>query len=392
MTERLRFIVAVQAGEASVAALCRQFGISRKTGYKWLSRYREAGGPSLTDRSRAPHHRPHAVRPEVREAVVALRARHPTWGPKKLAVRLPQAHPGMVAPAASTIGAVLHAAGLVVPRPRRRHVPPRTQPLAHATAPNAVWCADFKGDFAVGDGTRCYPLTISDAHSRYLLRCQALPTTDTARVQPLFAATFREHGLPEVIRTDNGPPFASTGAGGLSRLSVWWIKLGIWPERIDPGRPAQNGRHERMHRTLKGEACREPAMTLREQQRQFDQFRQTSNAERPHEALGQVPPATVYVPAARPFPEQVADLSYPGADGVKWVRPNGAIRWQGGEVYLTQALAGEPVGLTQIGDGIWQIVFGPVVLGRWQEGAGKLILGGGPRPGTTTQDGAVAAD
>jgi len=374
MTERMRFVSAVTAGEASMALLCRQYGISRKTGYKWLTRYQQAGVAGLVERSRAPQHHPQAVRPAVREAVLALRGQHPSWGPKKLVATLQRRQPDVSWPATSTVGEVLRHAGLVVPRRQRRRVPPRTAPLAHATAANAVWCADFKGDFALGDGRRCYPLTISDAHSRYLLRVTALPTTDTARVQPLFEATFREYGLPAVLRTDNGPPFASTGAAGLSRLSVWWLKLGIWPERIDPGQPAQNGRHERMHRTLKAEACREPAATLRAQQQRFEQFCLTYNEERPHEALGQVPPATVYAPSPRPFPDRLPDLAYPTADAVKWVRPNGTIRWGGRELYLTQALVGEPVGLTQVGEDRWQVTFGPLVLGVVAERMGSLRL------------------
>jgi transposase InsO family protein len=371
-TERLRFIITAQAGELSMAEACRQFGISRKTGYKWLGRFREGGAPDLADRPRAPHRRPHAVAPTAREAVLVLRGRYPTWGPKKLARKLSHERPDLIVPAPSTIGDLLAHAGLVVPRRRRRHAPPRTQPLAHATAPNVVWCADFKGDFGLGDGTRCYPLTISDAHSRFLLRCQALPATTTGRVQPLFEATFREYGLPDVLRTDNGPPFASTGAGGLTALSVWWVKLGVVPERIDPGRPSQNGRHERLHRTLKADACQEPARTLRGQQQAFDQFRQVYNGQRPHEALDQRPPATVYVPSPRPFPDRLPELSYPTADGVRWVRSNGAIRWQSGEVYISQALAGEPVGLTQVGDQAWQVAFGPLVLGRVRAGISKL--------------------
>jgi transposase InsO family protein len=386
MTERMRLVAAVASGDETMAELCRRYGVSRKTGYKWVGRFRVAGVPGLVDQSRAPHARPHAVGAAVREALLALRAQHPTWGPKKLAVRLPQVHPGLAAPAPSTIGDLLRAAGLVSRRRRHRRTPPRTQPLAHATAPNVVWCADFKGDFALGDGSRCYPLTISDAHSRYLLRCQALPTTASARVQPLFEATFREYGLPDVLRTDNGTPFASTGMGGLTSLSVWWLKLGIRPERIDPGKPSQNGRHERMHQTLKAEACRTPAPTLRGQQQIFDRFRRRYNQERPHEALGQVPPATIYAVSPRPFPDRVPELTYPDADGVRWVRPNGALRWRNGEVYVTQALVGEPVGLTQIGDGAWQLTFGPLVPGVWQEGTCRLIPGGGPRPGAAARD------
>jgi putative transposase len=372
MTERVRLMLAVSGGELTMAEACRRAGVSRKTGYKWWDRFTAEGVGGLTERSRAPRRRPQTVPAAVREAVLAQRARHPTWGPKKLIAALRAQQPGVRWPAPSTAGDLLKHAGLVAPRRRRRHAPSRAQPLAHATAPNVVWCADFKGDFRLGDGTRCYPLTITDARSRALLRCQALPATDTGRVQPLFAATFREYGLPDVLRTDNGPPFASVGLAGLTTLSVWWIKLGVTPERITPGKPSENGRHERMHRTLKADACRPAAATLRAQQRAFDRFRAEYNAVRPHEALGQRPPATVHRAAARPFPARLPELTYPAADAVKWVRPNGAIRWRSGEIYLTQALVGEPVGLTQVGDGLWQVAFGPLVLGAFQEQAPAL--------------------
>lgn len=367
MTERMRLMIAVAGGTVTMAEACRQAGVSRKTGYKWRARFAAAGVSGLAEQSRAPHHRPQTIPPAIREAVLAQRAQHPTWGPKKLVAHLRATQPAVSWPAPSTAGDLLKQAGLVVPRQQRHRAPPRSQPLAHATAPNVVWCADFKGDFRLGDGTRCYPLTITDAHSRFLLRCQALPRTDTGRVQPLFAATFREFGLPDVLRTDNGPPFASVGLAGLTALSVWWIKLGIRPERIRPGKPSENGRHERLHRTLKADACAPPAATLRAQQAACDRFRKEYNAVRPHEALGQRPPATVYLPATRPFPHRLAALTYPGADAVKWVRPNGAIRWRRGEVYLTPTLSGEPVGLTQVGDGHWQVAFGPLVLGTFHE-------------------------
>lgn len=367
MTERLRMMLAVTSGELTMAAACRQAGVSRKTGYKWQARFAATGVAGLAERSRAPRRRPQTVAAAVREAIVARRAQHPTWGPKKLIASLRADDPATDWPAPSTAGDLLQRAGLVVPRRTRRHAPPRSQPLAHATGPNVVWCADFKGDFRLGDGTRCYPLTITDAHSRFLLRCQALPATDTGRVQPLFAATFREYGLPDGLRTDNGPPFASVGLAGLTALSVWWIKLGIRPERIRPGKPSENGRHERMHRTLKAEACAPPAATLRAQQTACDHFRTEYNTIRPHEALDQRPPATVYIPATRPFPDRLPELSYPGADAVRWVRPNGAIRWHQAELYLTPTLSGEPVGLSQVGDGCWQVAFGPLVLGTFHE-------------------------
>ncbi len=372
MDERVQFIAALMAGE-TMAEACRRSGVSRKTGYKWWARYRQDGPAGLRDRSRAPRTHPQALAAALEREVLALRAEHPTWGPKKLVATLRAAAPERTLPAPSTVGALLQRAGLVSARRRRAHVPPRTQPLAHATASNALWCADFKGQFRTGDGVWCYPLTISDAHSRYLLRCQALPTTDTARVQPLFEATFREYGVPVALRTDNGPPFASVGAGGLTALSVWWVKLGIVPERIDPGAPAQNGRHERLHRTLKAETAQPPAATLRAQQRAFDHFCQEYNTVRPHEALGFVPPATVYSPATRPFPPAPASPTYPTADAVKWVRPNGTIRWRQREVYLSQTLAGEPIGLTQTGDGQWEVAFGPIGLGCLDERRGMLL-------------------
>src|SRR5215207_3064633 len=278
MTERMQLMLAVASGDLTMAEACRQAGVSRKTGYKWRARFAAEGVAGLAEQSRAPHHRPQTLAPTVRDAVLAQRTQHPTWGPKKLVARLRAEQPDVSWPAPSTVGDLLKQAGLVVSRPRRHRAPARSQPLAHATAPNVVWCADFKGDFRLGDGSRCYPLTITDAHSRFLLRCQALPATDTDRVQPLFAATFREYGLPDVLRTDNGPPFASVGLAGLTALSVWWIKLGITPERIRPGTPSENGRHERMHRTLKAEACAPPAATLRAQQAACDRFRQEYNA------------------------------------------------------------------------------------------------------------------
>jgi hypothetical protein len=243
--------------------------------------------------------------------------------------------------------------------------------LAHADAANAVWCADFKGYWCPQDGARCTPLTITDAATRYLLRCQALTRTDTTRVQPLFEAAFREYGLPWVLRTDNGPPFASTGLGGLTPLSVWWIKLGIYPERIDPGQPGQNGRHERMHRTLQAEAAT-PATSVRAQQRLLDRFRQEYNTERPHQALGQVPPATLYGPAPRPYLARLAELAYADAYEVRRVRHNGEIRWRNGLVYVSQALIGEPVGLAPVAEGQWELVFGPLRLGVLDERTGQV--------------------
>ena len=245
MDERMRFIVAASEDDAVMSAVCAEFGISRETGYKWLARYREEGVEGLKERSRAPARHGRARDGALVEAALALRERHPTWGPKKLRRKLVEGFPGTPAPAASTIGDWLSKEGLTQPRRARRRCPPYSSPFLAADAPNAVWCVDFKGWFPTGDGKRCDPLTISDAMSRYLLHCQAVARTDGAHVRPAFEAAFCAFGLPLAIRSDNGPPFASVGAGGLSQLAVWWIKLGVTPERIERGKPQQNGRHER---------------------------------------------------------------------------------------------------------------------------------------------------
>lgn len=373
MDDRIQFIAAVQASERSVAALCRHFGISRKTGYKWLHRYQAEGIAGLAERSRVPHTHPQTISPAVADLLIATRVAHPTWGPRKLLAWLAPQHPTLTLPAASTVGDLLRHAGLTVSRRRRRHAQPSARPLTAMDACNHVWSADFKGQFRTQDGVLCYPFTLCDGYSRYLLRCQALVRPDGLRVRPILEAAFREYGLPEVIRTDNGPPFATAGLTGLSRLAVWWITLGIVPERIQPGQPAQNGRHERLHRTLKAEATQPPAANLAAQQRVFHRFQLNYNTERPHEALGQIPPAQVYQPSERPYPERRAVLSYPTADAVRQVRHNGELYWRRQYIYLSGALAGERVGLTHCTDGQWTIMFGPLTLGVLDEGRGLVL-------------------
>jgi len=289
--------------------------------------------------------------------VLELRQAHMRWGPRKLKRILERDEPGRSWPAASTIGALLQREGLVVPRRKRVRTAPYSAPLAHADGPNRVWCADFKGWFRTADGERIDPLTISDAHSRYLLRGQAVEKTDTARVQAIFEAAFRQYGLPAAIRTDNGAPFASRALAGLSRLAVWWIKLGIVPERIEAGHPEQNGRHERMHRTLKQETADPPAANRRKQQRALDRFRQEYNEVRPHEALGMRTPAEVYEPSARKYPEQVREPEYPANMLVRSVRRQGHFRWKQDEVFLSEVLWGERVGLLQENDRWFTVYF-----------------------------------
>jgi len=335
MDERMSFIAACVEGEESVSELCRHFGISRKTGHKWLGRYAAEGVSGLEDRSRAPHGNSRSLDVEVVEAVLAVRHRYRSWGPRK----------------------------------RRRRVQPQSFPFSACRAANDVWCADFKGWFLTGDGTHVEPLTLSDGHSRYLLRCQAVGRADDAHVWPVFEACFHEFGLPLAVRSDNGPPFASRAVAGLSRLAVKLIKVGVKPERIEPGKPQQNGRHERMHLTLKQETASPPARSLGQQMARFDSFRETYNHERPHEALGQVPPATLYRPSPRPFDDVL----------IRKVRRGGEIKWRGNMVFVSEVLAGEPVGLHDIGNDVWLLKYGPVVLGTLRGEGNLKKIGPGSR-------------
>ncbi len=290
MEEKLRFVFDYERDEQTMTELCQRYGIARETGYVWLRRYRGLGVAGLVELNRAAERPPNQTPAEIEQAVLELRQAHMRWGPRKLKRVLERDQPGRGWPAASTMGELLRREGLVVARKKRRKTAPYREPLAHADGANRVWCADFKGWFRTADGERIDPLTISDAHSRYLLRCQAVEKTDTARVRAIFEAAFREYGMPQAMRTDNGAPFASTAIAGLSRLAVWWIKLGIVPERIEAGHPEQNGRHERMHRTLKQEVAMPPAPDRRRQQRALQHFRQEYNQVRPHEALGMQTP------------------------------------------------------------------------------------------------------
>jgi transposase InsO family protein len=292
-----------------------------------------------------------------------LRQRWRHWGPKKLRVKLSELHPELAVPAVSTIGDWLRREGLVGRSRRRHRCPAYTQPFATVAAANDVWCTDFKGWFRTADGRRCDPFTLSDAHSRYLLCCQAVNRPDEQSVRPIFEAAFQEHGLPRAIRSDNGPPFASPGVGGLSRLAIWWIKLGIRPERIVAGKPQQNGRHERVHRTLKEETAAPPADSLPAQQQRFDDFRALYNDERPHEALGQKTPASLYEPSPRLYPERIDDPSYGCDVAVRRVRSNGQIKWAGELIFVGEALIGEPVGVVETEDGDWLVRYADVELG-----------------------------
>jgi transposase InsO family protein len=363
MDERMAFVVDWRRDETSFAALCRSYGVSRKTGYKWIERFERDGATGLADRSRAPQHHPNAVPAAETAAVLAVRMRHSSWGPKKIKAWLSMKRPGVDWPAQSTIAELLDRHGLVRHRRSRRRVPLNAVPLSACAGANDVWGIDFKGWFRTGDGARCEPLSLSDLASRYVLRLQALERIDGEHVWSILETAFYEFGLPLAIRSDNGPPFASTAPGGLSALGVRLIKAGVRPERIAPGKPQQNGRHERMHRTLKQDTAMPPAASLRQQQRRFDAFRRTFNEERPHEALGQTPPAQHYRPPVRPYSGRLREPDYAPGDEVRRVRHNGEIKWAGARIYISQALIGEPIGLREIGDGRFAVSYGPVDLG-----------------------------
>lgn len=361
MDLRVQLIQDYQQGE-SIAALAEIYQVARKTIYKWLERYESEGVAGLQDRSRAPRHSPTRLEGRMIEAIVAVRQRW-GWGPRKLRAKLIEQQPEIVWPAPSTIGEVLKRAGLAQARKGRVRAPVREQPFARIEEANQTWCADFKGWFLTGDGVRCDPLTITDAHTRFLLRCHIVPKTDGVHVAAIFEAAFREYGLPRRIRTDNGTPFASRAPGGLSRLSIGWMKLGILPERTRPASPQDNGRHERMHSTLKQATLRPPERNARRQQLAFDHFRREFNEQRPHEALGQRTPASCYAPSPRAMPRRVGEIEY-GADLiVRRISQQGSLKWKSERTFLSEIFAYELVGLRPLDERWWTVFYGSVQLG-----------------------------
>jgi putative transposase len=363
MDQRVAFIADWLRDEWTMTELAERYQISRKTAYKWVDRYEVDPERGLAERSRAPHAHGRAMGAEVQQAIVTLRRAHPHWGPKKLRAILLAREAEGAWPAASTMGDLLRREGLSQPRRRTRYLVPLTQPLAAAHAPNDVWTADFKGWFRTADGTRCDPLTLADACSRFVLCCRIVAPSERG-VRPRFERAFRTYGLPQALRTDNGPPFATTGAARLSHLAVWWLKLGIRLDRIDPGHPEQNGRHERFHLTLQQETITPPAATPPQQQRRFDRMRREFNTERPHEALGQQPPAQHYVPSPRPYPARLEDPWYDATHQVRRVKQMGQIKWKGALVFISEAVRGEVVGLAETERGDWRVRFMQVELGR----------------------------
>ena len=367
MDQRTQFIADYLRDSLSVTELCQLYGISRKTAYKWIDRYLRHGPAGLEECSRRPRHSPSEVAAEIVAAFLEARRRHPSWGAKKLLTIVHKRHPRWDLPARSTVCDIMKRHGLVPKSRHRRYVGHPGKPTSLILAPNDLWSADFKGQFKTLDGIYCYPLTVTDGFSRYLLGCQALHSTAVALAKPVFTRLFQEFGLPKRIRTDNGVPFATNSLARLSTLSAWWIRLGVLPELIEPGKPQQNGRHERMHKTLKAEATRPPAGNLAAQQRKFNRFRIEFNEERPHEALDQQTPASLYESSPRQMPTKLPPLQYPDRFEVRYVSANGGIRWNSKWVNVSHVCAGEYVGLEEIDDGIWNLYFGPLRLGRLHE-------------------------
>jgi len=382
MDQKMMFVSDCLRGDEPMTVLCERYGISRQTGYVLKRRYLAEGPAGLAPRSRAPHRPGHATGAEAVARLIALRKRKPHWGPKKLLAVLAQAEPQLALPCASTAAAILRREGLSQARRRRRRALTMEQPFAAVEAPNDAWCIDFKGWFRTGDGARCDPFTVTDAFSRYVLSVRIVePVTEAVEAE--MDRLFEAHGLPRAIRSDNGAPFASSGAGGLTRLSARWARMGIALERIWPGQPQQNGRHERMHGTLKTEACQPPSRDADQQQARFDAFRQEFNHERPHEALGQRTPASLYRPSAQPFREPPDDPAYRPDKQLRRVRRSGEIKWNGTFQFLSEAIAGQTVGIARRGDGHWLVRYADVPLAIIDQHTGKLVRLGPGRPPRT---------
>lgn len=372
MDERLRLVIEYRRGVIPMAELCRQAQVSRKTGYKWVERHESHGAAGLCDRSRAPHVQGRQVAKELERRIVTLKRRRLEYGPKKLLALLQTESPEISWPAPSTISSILAVHGLVKRQRRRRVTPIYPDPLAPMDEPNAVWAADLKGEFRTLDGRWCYPLTITDGFSRYVLCCRGMPQFTREWVQPGFDRAFRDYGLPLTLRSDNGPPFVSRGLA-ISKLTAWFIKLGIRHERIAPGKPQQNGRHERMHRTLKAATTQPASENLHAQQRRFNRWRRRFNDERPHEAHGQRPPSALYRASPRPMPNRLPVIEYPSSYLVRQVRQNGSIKWHSRLIFVCTSLVGEPIGFEQFDDQRWHVFFAQQPIGIFDEHLKKVL-------------------
>ena len=367
MYERAKFCLAFVEGGYSMTELCERFGISRKTGYKWLRRFESAGLTGLDDQSRAPRSIPHKTPRVVEDALVELRKKHDDWGARKLIDVLRRRKPELRMPSASTATELLRRRGLVKSRRcQKKPQHPGARPLI-AEAANDVWTADFKGEFRLGNRHYCYPLTVCDAHSRFLLACDGHSSTAHSRAQGSFESIFKAFGLPRAIRTDNGCPFATQALSGLSRLSLYWMKLGIRHDRINPGSPQENPRHERMHRALKSATTRPPAFNLGAQQRRFDEFRHVYNEVRPHEGIGMATPSSLYEPSIRELPSTLPKPDYLGHMEIRRVSSGGTIKFKSHVLFLSDVLEGEQIALEEVDDGLWSIYFYNTLLARLDE-------------------------
>lgn len=375
MEERIRFVIQVLEGD-SVASLCREFGISRKTGYKFLKRYKEFGIEALRDQNRRPLRNANKLSHSIEELILSLKTEKPDWGARKLRERFIRKYPDLKIPAKSTVHAVLARNGKVGKRGRPRYHASGTL-LKHPVNPNDTWAADFKGQFRLGNGRYCYPLTVTDLASRYILACEAFESVQEKQVFPIFEEIFQERGLPLAMRTDNGVPFATPGLFGLSKLSVWWLTLGIRLERITPGNPQQNGCHERMHRTLKASATKPIAQNTLQQQERFDSFIEEFNNERPHEALDMKYPVERYVPSTRPY-RAPAPNTYPFHDLTVRVQDSGCVSFHGKKIYVSCALVGQTLGVSELEDDIWKVSFLEHDLGFFDLESRKFEHGGNP--------------
>lgn len=362
MDERVHFISDYLKGRYEISTLCEAYGISRKTGHKWIKRYKECGVDGLKNISKRPHNNPFRTPFHIKREVIDLRKRY-GWGPKKLLSIMESKHKEWYLPGRSTVCDILKREGLIKKKRVRQKIPVMQRPFAPIDKPNTVWSADFKGQFRLNNSRYCYPLTITDSYSRYLLECRALTTTGLESAKKVFCNIFKKYGLPERIRTDNGVPFASISASGLSQLSLWWVCLGIYPERIDAGKPYQNGRHERMHRDLKEKTVRPPASSMEAQQVRFDYFRKEYNEVRPHEALDFKTPSSLYKPSNRPMPEKLLDFQYPEHYEVRPVQHNGMIYWRNSYVYAGYLLKDQHIGMEEVDNGIWDVYLGTFLLG-----------------------------
>ena len=371
MDQRLQFVGEYLTGLYSMTELAAMYEVSRRTAYYWVHRYQRDG--HLQPASRRPHTSPMATSAAIVERLRAAHAAHPSWGAGKLRDWLRRHDPATAWPCRDTCHEVLRRQGCLRQRVRRR---PTIHPPVHLTPPtrpNLLWTTDYKGEFRTRDGAWCYPFTLRDGCTRYVLRCTALPAHTRVVTQREFVQAFRAFGLPDRIRSDNGPPFGAPGLGRLSRLAVWWLRLGIMPERITPRHPEQNGSHEQFHAVLKRETTRPPAASCRAQQRRFQTFVTEYNDERPHDALHGQPPATQYRASARVYPERLPPLDYLAASDVRRVSTNGSISWRGRAFFLTEVLAGEHVAFEAIDDGLWLVRFAQLPLARFDERRRQLL-------------------